>query len=100
MGNLKETHNVFLRFSLQKHPLCFCGKTLWKSQHMSRNGFFQGKQYLAPAVLWITDIGLGIKRSFSRLRNKGTNLVINATFDIEDKWTTSISINGFILITS
>jgi len=26
MGNLKETHNVFLRFSFQKHFLCFCGK--------------------------------------------------------------------------
>jgi len=26
MGNLKETHNVFLRFFFQKHFLCFCGK--------------------------------------------------------------------------
>jgi len=22
MGNMKETHNVFLKFSFQKHPLC------------------------------------------------------------------------------
>jgi len=50
MGNLKETHNVFLKFSFQKHPLCFCGKTLWKSQHMSRNGFFWGKHHPVPAV--------------------------------------------------
>jgi len=26
MGNMKETHNVFLKFSFQKHPLCFHGK--------------------------------------------------------------------------
>jgi len=27
------------------------GKTLWKSQNMSLNGFFQGKHHPAPAVL-------------------------------------------------
>ena len=26
MGNVKETHNVFLKFFFQKHPLCFHGK--------------------------------------------------------------------------
>jgi len=26
MGNMKETHKVFLKFSFQKHPLCFHGK--------------------------------------------------------------------------
>jgi len=26
MGNMKETHNVFLKFSFQKHFLCFRGK--------------------------------------------------------------------------
>jgi len=37
MGNLKETHNVLLGFFF---PL---GKTLWKSQNVSFNGFFGGK---------------------------------------------------------
>ena len=57
-----ETQRVFLKGKFEKHIMCFSdfpfrntlcvsvGKTLWKSQHMSRNGFFQGKQYLAPAV--------------------------------------------------
>jgi len=43
MGNMKETHNVFLKFSFQKHPFVSMGKTLYKSQNMSRNGFFWGK---------------------------------------------------------
>jgi len=51
MGNLKETHNVFLGFLFQKHFLCFHGKTLWKSQNVSLNGFFQGKHHPVPAVL-------------------------------------------------
>jgi len=51
MGNMRETHNVFLRFSFQKHPLCSVGKTLLKSQNVSINGFFQGKQHLALAVM-------------------------------------------------
>ena len=46
-----------------KHIMCFSdfsfrntfcvsvGKTLWKSQNVSLNGFFQGKHHLAPAVL-------------------------------------------------
>ena len=52
MGNLKETHNVFLRFFFQKHFLCFHGKkTLWKSQNVSLNGFFRGKHHPAPAVI-------------------------------------------------
>jgi len=57
MGNLKETHNVFLGFFFQKHSLSFrntfcvpMGKTLRKSQNMSLNGFFRGKHHPAPAV--------------------------------------------------
>ena len=32
-------------------------KTLWKSQDMFTNGFFQGKQHLAPAVDWGWEAG-------------------------------------------
>jgi len=42
MGNLKETHNVFLRFFFQKHFCVSVGKTLWKSQHVSLIGFSGG----------------------------------------------------------
>jgi len=48
--------------------------------------------------LWIMDIELSIKRRFSRSRDKGTNLMINTTLNLEDIWTSSIPINGFILI--
>jgi len=49
MGDMQETHNMFPRFSPQKHQKSV-GKTLWKSQNMSRNGFFQRKHHLVPAV--------------------------------------------------
>ena len=50
MGNMKETHNVFLRFFFQKHFLCFHGKNPLESQNVSLNGFFWGKHHPAPAV--------------------------------------------------
>jgi len=52
---MTETHNVFLKFSFQKHFLCFRGKTLWKSQNMSLNGFFQGEHHPVPAVCTISN---------------------------------------------
>jgi len=57
-----ETQRVFLKGKFEKHIMCFLdfsfrntfcvsvGKTLWKSQNMSLNGFFRGKHHTAPAV--------------------------------------------------
>jgi len=57
-----ETQRVFLKGKFEKHIMCFSdfsfrntfcvsvGKTLWKSQNVSLNGFFQGKHHPAPAV--------------------------------------------------
>jgi len=57
-----ETQRVFVKGKFEKHIMCFLdfsfrntfcvsmGKTLWKSQNMSLNGFFQGKHHPAPAV--------------------------------------------------
>jgi len=48
--NFKK-NKKFIYGKPERNTLCVSvGKTLWKSQHMSRNRFFQGKQYLAPAV--------------------------------------------------
>jgi len=58
-----ETQKVFLKEKSEKHIMCFSnfsfrntfcvsmGKTLWKSQNVSLNGFFQGKHHPVPAVL-------------------------------------------------
>ena len=41
----------FSDFSFRNTFCVSMGKTLWKSQNMSLNGFFWGKHHLAPAVL-------------------------------------------------
>ena len=57
-----EKQKIYLWETWKKHIMCFSdfsfrntfcvsvGKTLWKSQNMSLNGFFHGKHHLAPAV--------------------------------------------------
>jgi len=57
-----EEQKIYLWETWKKHIMCFSdfsfrntfcvsmGKTLWKSQNMSLNGFFQGKHHPAPAV--------------------------------------------------
>jgi len=58
-----EKQKIYLLETWKKHIMCFSdfsfrntfcvsvGKTLWKSQNVSRNGFFWGKHHPAPAVL-------------------------------------------------
>jgi len=57
-----EKQKIYLWETWKKHIMCFSdfsfrntfcvsvGKTLWKSQNVSLNGFFQGKHHPAPAV--------------------------------------------------
>jgi len=57
-----EKQKIYLWETWKKHIMCFSDfpfrntlcvfvvKTLWKSQDMSKNGFFQGKQYLTPVL--------------------------------------------------
>jgi len=63
-----EKQKIYLWETWKKHIMCFSdfsfrntfcvsmGKTLWKSQNVSLNGFFQGKHHPAPAVhsAWAT----------------------------------------------
>jgi len=42
----------FSYFSFRNTFCVSMGKTLWKSQNVSLNGFLQGKHHLVPAVLW------------------------------------------------
>jgi len=46
----------FLDFSFRNTFCVSMGKTLWKSQNVSLNGFFWGKHHPAPAVLCTLDL--------------------------------------------
>ena len=64
-----EKQKIYLWETWKKHIMCFSdfsfrntfcvsvGKTLWKSQNVSLNGFFWGKHHPAPAVEWFHDWG-------------------------------------------
>ena len=62
LRNTNKKGKIFLWEKSEKNMTCFSDlslrntfcvsveKTLWKPHDMSMNGFFQGKQHLAPAV--------------------------------------------------
>jgi len=54
MGNMKETHNVFLKFSFQKHPLCFHGKNPLEIKKNLYKWVFLGETPpSASSVMWM-----------------------------------------------
>ena len=62
----------FFDFSFRNTFCVSVGKTLWKSQNMSLNGFFQGKHHPAPAV-GFTMITCNLNTATSLIPTNGNN---------------------------
>jgi len=56
MGNMRETHNVFLRSSFQKHPLCFCGENPLEITKCVYKWVFQGKTAAGTGSACLLDV--------------------------------------------